>query len=142
MSTYYCHSCARAFGLIHEHQNNSLNLTGNSYLFGKYLKHHPPVNPSGIVSIYDDANYEKYKDFTISGSAAGAVEVDSRGRNNSIFFMGEEIGAKFEGGVFQGPADSVKVVLSHDTGKMHSYPIDSSPLQSAQCADCGAPIIV
>ena len=142
MNTYFCFSCARSRGLIHDYKNQTVNLTGDSYLLGKFLRHTEPVTDSGVVSVYNDPTYENYEGLTISGSASGAVEIDHRGRQNSIFYAGRDIGATYRDGVFQCPADCVKVVISHDTGKLHSFPVESQPLQSARCADCGAPIIV
>lgn len=142
MSTYYCHSCARDRRLVHDHQNQTVNLTGSNYLLGKFLKHTEPVTNSGVVSTYDDPTYKNYEGLTISGSASGAVEIDQRGRQNSIYYAGKDIGATYLDGVFQCPADAVKVVLTHDTGIMHSFPINSHDLQSTKCLDCGTPILI
>ena len=141
MSNYYCHTCARSLGLLTGMSTGSLNLTGNSYLLGKYEKHTQIPTGDGVVSIYDDPSYNVYHDYTISGCLSGSLELDSQNRKNLIWYAGQDIGVTYEDQTLVFPADTVKVVLPEATGKLHSFPVNSSNYTSSSCINCGKLIL-
>jgi hypothetical protein len=70
-SKYYCHSCAIRLGHVTPITTSSPDLTGNSYLFSKYLKHTMPTNYGGVLSIFDRPEYSQYQGYTVTGSLSG-----------------------------------------------------------------------
>lgn len=144
MSTYYCYSCRVALGLYNPPADpESLNLTGNAYLLGKFVEHtipasgaHKPKN-----SIYSDPTYETYKGYYVSGSASGSLEILSDGKKNLIWYAGTPLGPAFETGAFAFMGETVKIVFPENTGKLHHFHVDSQNYLTAVCANCGGPVL-
>jgi hypothetical protein len=120
---------------------DKLNLTGTQYQLDKFIKHTMPTNLSGLVSVFDQSPYEKYKGYTVSGSLSGSVEKDDKGRTNIVWYAGKNIGVTFDNGRFLADADTVKVVLIDNEVRVHSFPVDSFKLEKKKCANCGADIL-
>ena len=137
MTDYYCHECAVAIGLVTPIDSETVSLTGTSYQLDKYLKHTMPVSETGKVSIFDDPDYEKIKDYAVTAALSGVVEVDSKGRTNLIWYAGEEVGITYRDGAYYAPADSVKVVFHDDQHKIHTFPVESQIEQVRKCKRCG-----
>lgn len=133
MSEYYCHACAVKNGAVQP--TVTTNLTGSNYQLEKFFKHTAPTGHHAINSVFSDKSYAKYRDYTISGSLSGGVEIDDQGRTNIIWYAGEEVGLTHSGS-FTIPASGVKIVLHHDDAKVHTYPFN--PPQTQYCKTCGA----
>ena len=142
MSKFYCHKCAlllNAYTPVVE--PDSLNLTGSQYQLSKFLKHTTPVTCAGVVSVFYNSEYDKYKEFTVTTSASGSVEVDGQGRTNIIWYAGRDIGITYNDGRFMTTTDVVKVVLHNDNLKVHSFPVDSFRYETRKCMMCGNDIL-
>lgn len=86
---------------------------------------------------------QAYERYIVTILAAGAVEVDDRGRINVIWVAGRTVGFQFNWGqLMSPPQDAVKVVLSSDTGLVHAFPAHSTTSTGAQCADCGRAVVI
>jgi hypothetical protein len=133
MSDYYCHSCAVKLGLITP--TITANLTGSNYQLEKFIKHTAPTGRYSINSVFDDPNSSKYRDYTISGSLSGCLEIDGGGRKNLLWYAGEHVGLTYSG-AFTVPASGVKLVFHEDDTKIHSYPFN--PPEVKHCKECGA----
>jgi hypothetical protein len=137
MTDYYCHECAVAIGMVIPINAETLSLTGTSYQLDKYLKHTMPVSGTGKVSIFDDPDYEKIKDYAVTVALSGAVEVDSKGRTNLIWYAGEKVGVTYRDDAYYALADSVKVVFHDDQYKIHTFPVESQIGEVRKCKQCG-----
>jgi len=82
MSEYYCHGCAVKNGLVKP--TITASLTGSAYQLEKFIKHTAPTENYAINSVFDTADYGKYRDYTISGALSGCVEIDNEGRSNIL----------------------------------------------------------
>jgi hypothetical protein len=131
-----------AIGMVTPINSETLSLTGTSYQLDKYLKHTMPVPAAGKVSIFDDPNYQKIRNYTVTAALSGAVEVDSKGRINVIWYAGEEVGVTYHDGTYNAPADSVKVVFHDDQYKIHTFPVESQIEQVRKCKGCGKVILI
>lgn len=141
-NTYYCHDCSiKRWGANHNH--TTTNLTGSTYTLGKFLKHTipPPLSGSPIVSVFNDGDYPKYSGYVVNAMASGSTEVDYQGRRNVIWYAGKDVGVLYSGSTFTASTDTVKVVLAHDATKVHPFSVESGPLLTETCTDCGRPII-
>lgn len=141
MSEYYCHRCALAQPLFTPVQVDALNLTGSQYQLEKFVRHTMPTDYSGLLSVFDNPAYDKYKGFTVNGSASGSVERDDKGRTNIVWYAGQNIGVTYRDGVFFTTADTVKVVLVNNQIRIHSFPVDSFKYEKKKCKICGGDII-
>jgi hypothetical protein len=143
MNTYYCYKCASASGILPSTDVKSLNLTGSSYLLQKFMEHTVPSAGAGKTknSLYDDATYDAYKNYCVSGSASGSVEIQPDGKKNLIWYAGEKLGPSFENGTFNFDGDTVKIVYPENTGKLHHFHVDSNDYKTVVCATCGGPLL-
>jgi hypothetical protein len=143
MSTYYCHSCAHALGHYPATSPESVNLTGSNYQLQKFVKHTTPATGGwvGKNSIYSDPTYETYKNYYVSGSLSGSLEIDAHGRKNVIWYASSSLGTGWRNGtpVFSG--DAVKIVLPEDDQKVHHFHVEASGYQKTLCSKCGNPIL-
>jgi len=143
MSTHYCHSCALALGHYPATNPEVVNLTGSNYQLQKFVKHTTPGTGSwvGKNSIYADPTYEAYKNYYVSGSLSGSLEIDANGRKNVIWYASSSLGTCWQNGapVFSG--DAVKIVLPEDDQKVHHFHIEASGYKMTACAKCGNPIL-
>jgi len=130
----YCHPCAAARQLLYPLTADPLTST---YQWDKYAKHTVPDPTEKLQSIFNTASTQGYADYLIDTQAAGAVEVDTRGRTNIILAARKEVGLRFEHGQPVAPEDAIKVVLSSEAGRIHGFSIESGPFRGATCADCG-----
>jgi hypothetical protein len=130
----YCHACAAARQIFYPLQADPLTST---YQWDKYAKHTVPDPTEKLQSIFHTASTQGYADYLIDTQAAGAVEVDARGRINIILAAGKEVGLRFEHGKPVAPEDAIKVVLTSEAGLVHGFTIASGPFSGATCADCG-----
>jgi|APCry1669189241_1035207.scaffolds.fasta_scaffold09463_1 hypothetical protein len=131
MSTYYCHSCAVKLGLITP--TTTANLTGCNYQLEKFIKHTTPIGSYSINSIFDDPNYSKYRDYTISGSLSGCLEIDDKGRKNLLWYAAEQVGLTYSG-AFTVPASGIKIVFHDNDTRIHTYPFN--PPEVKYCKEC------
>lgn len=141
MKQYYCQKCVRDQGLIARIDTNSLNLTGSNYLFEKFEKHTKIPTGTDYISVYNDPTYQNYKGYTISGSLSGFLEIDEKNRKNLIWHAEKYIGVTYDGGNLIFPIDAVKVVLPEDTGRLHSFPVNSNNYSSEFCISCARQIL-
>lgn len=118
------------------------NPLATQYQLGKYLKHTIPDPTDKLQSIFATASPRRYKDYIVDTLAAGAVEQDARGRLNIILAAGWEMGVRFEYGQPVAPQDAIKVVLSSEDGRVHSFTVESGPIRGATCPDCGRGMVV
>jgi hypothetical protein len=139
MATRYCHKCASSKGFLVGGLPSGL--TGTAYQVGKFLKHTVPSSSSQTTGVFTDPGYHAYSRYMISSSASGSVEIDDSGRTNVVWYAGKHIGASWVGGQPVFPADAVKLVLSHDSSKVHAFPVSSVAYQGEKCASCGDPIL-
>jgi hypothetical protein len=107
------------------------------YQLKKYTKHTVPDPSDNLQSIFATASTQRYEDYILASVAAGAVEPDARGRTNIILAAGKAVGFRFEYGQLVAPQDAVKVVLSSEEGRVHSFTVESGPFRGATCPDCG-----
>ena len=136
----YCHPCAKACGLVADIYTS--DMSRSQYQVDKIIKHTTlPTSSSKLISVFQSTNLSEYAEYVVSTAAAGAVEVDSRGRRNVIWVFGREIGYTFRGGVIQHPDDGMMLALSSDPLKAHLIPSNSADLQKATCSKCGGPAI-
>ncbi len=139
MNKYYCHECAISLGLYTP--SESYNLTGTIYQLGKIMKHNQPTGTFPFLnSVYNDPTIQQYIDYHITGSLAGMLEIDQKGRKNIIWYAGREIGVIYENGNYLAPADGVKIVLSEDPLRIHHYAIAGNPNSIQYCINCGKPL--
>lgn len=145
MSTYYCHTCALIDGIYTPPCDPTLiNLTGSAYTLRKYVEH--TVEASGshktINSIYADPTYGTYKDYYVSSSLSGSVEVQADGKKNLIWHAHQSLGPAFETGSFKFSGEAVKVVFAENTGKLHHFHVNANDYATAVCAKCGCAILL
>jgi hypothetical protein len=140
MSTHYCHECAITLGHLRPLEP-ATNLTGSINTLKKYFKHTVPPASGSVISVFDQPDYDAYKDYVVTTLASGSVEVDSSGRYNILWVAGKQTGFTFINGVAQGPTDAVKVVLHTNPESIHAFPTGSVEFISATCARCGNPIV-
>lgn len=140
MSTYYCHNCGILLGLL-QPIDPITNLTGSVVTLQKFYKHTVPSSAPGIISTFEQPDYQTYKDYIVNSSASGSVERDDRGRVNIVWCAGRQTGFTYINGVLQSPTDGVKLVLHTDRARMHAYPTGSVGFAFQVCANCGRPII-
>ena len=135
MSIYYCHDCSVSLGLTVPQIPTSL--TGTNYQLERYIKHTAPTGTYFVNSIFDDPTYPTYNNYIVTGTISGLLEVDNRNRNNLIWYAGERTGVEYRNGVFFAPANGIKIVLSHNSAKIHAFPITDMPGTVNYCANCG-----
>jgi len=140
MSEYYCHECGAKLGHINPSDPETC-FSGTSYQVEKYIKHTVPPSCSGTVSIFEDPDFQQYRDYIINTAASGCVEIDNKGRTNMVWYAGRETGFTFKDGGLVSPADAVKLVLHEDKDKIHAFPTDSAEISTKNCGLCGSPII-
>jgi hypothetical protein len=136
MSTHYCHDCAIRIGHIAPIDASVPSLTGSQYQLKKFIKHTAPEKYDGLISIFFSDEYAKYRDFSISGSLSGNLEIDTLGRRNLVWYAGRDIGFTYQDGIYQVPNDAVKVVLPEDAGKIHAYPVNYELQYFEKCREC------
>jgi hypothetical protein len=137
-----CHQCGISQGLISPHPDETLNLTGTTYKYDKYMKHTAPHNQPGFISVFDDPTYEAYRNYYINASYSGCVEIDDNNRVNIVWYAGEENGVSEDEGVPIINTDSVKIVLFDDRNRVHCYPVASgTTLAATSCELCGSPVV-
>lgn len=136
MSKYYCHVCAINLGLLSP-ANPETDFTGSSYQLGKFIKHTvpPTTPPRKLVSYFDSKEYDDYKDYIVSATHSGSVEIDNNNKTNVILVAGKNDGFAEKSGSAIIPNDSVKVVLHTDPFKIHAFPTSSGDFSLKQCAN-------
>jgi hypothetical protein len=77
----------------------------------------------------------------VNSAASGAVQIDEAGRRNIIWYAGKVVGAAFKSGVPQVPTDTVKLVLSSETAKIHAFSMSPTEVRARTCVRCGQPIL-
>ena len=140
MSTYYCHDCARALGHLSSMYTSSL--TGSSYQWDKYRKHTMPTPQSQYASVFDNPSTQGYQSYVVNSAASGGVEFDDLGRRNIYWYAGREIGVLWMDGIPEAPTDTVKLVLSSETQRIHAMSVNSQHLSTAFCASCGKHVLI
>jgi len=141
MEDYYCHKCSVELGHLNSGSVDHINFTGSSYQLGKYLKHTLPPTQSGLISVFDDPEYSAYSSYTINTLASGSTQFDQHHRKNVIWYASESVGITYQDGVPHCPADTIKVVLSHDDNKIHTFPVNSGDLITKTCKRCGTNVL-
>lgn len=133
---HYCHDCAIQLGLITPIDPTIPSLTGSNYQFEKFVKHTAPANYGGLISVFFWQDYPLYRDFTISGTISGSLQIDDLNRKNLIWYAGREIGITYENGVYTLPNDAVKVVLSDISTGIHAFPVNFELQYVERCRSC------
>ena len=135
---YYCNQCAVSNRIISPFNAKSSNLTGTAYQCGKFMKHTAPKGTfQGKNSIFLCPTYEKYKEYIITGSISGMVEVDEFGRKSIIWYAGRETGVLYIDGDYVAPENGVRIVLPEDSKKIHAYPFSGLLNKKHICSICG-----
>ena len=137
--TYYCHGCGRQLGLIPDPPTGKVVRSAEQYR--KHHKHTVPDSRYSIQSVFSEPSTSAYATHLVDAMAAGAVEVDDQGRTNIIWAAGRETGFRYEFGHLIRPSDAVKVVLSSNTGVVHTFPEHSTSFSAGLCEECGAQIV-
>jgi hypothetical protein len=138
MSTkIYCHRCAVALSVIKPIDPALPSLTGSSYQFEKFTKHTAPSDYNGLVSVFFTNEYPIYRDYTISGTLSGSVQVDIFNRKNLVWYAGKQIGITYNNGKYEMPTDAVKVVLSENDLTIHAFPVNYTLQYINRCLCCG-----
>jgi hypothetical protein len=132
----YCHACAIRLGLVQPIDVTVQNLTGSNYQFEKFMKHTAPLKYAGIVSVFFWQDYPLYRNFTISGSISGILQIDDQNRKNWIYYAGRDIGITYEDGKYKLPNDAVKVVLSDNPTGIHAFPVSFELQYVERCPEC------
>jgi hypothetical protein len=142
MAIYYCHACAVLLKAVQPLCSLTIDLTGTQYQLEKFLKHTAPANMNGFISVYDDPSYPQYKDWSVTASLSGCVEIDDASRKNIIWYAGKTIGVSYDHGTPVCRDDTVKLVLPEYASSTHSFPVLSgSYLQTLKCNNCGCDVI-
>ena len=134
---HYCHDCAIRLGHLAPIDASLPSLTGSNYQFLKFTKHTAPQKYDGVISVFFWDQYPLYRDFSISGSLSGNLEIDTLGRKNLVWYAGRDIGFTYKNGVYEIPNDAVKVVLSEDPAKIHTFPVNYELQYFEKCRECG-----
>ena len=140
MPTYYCHSCGRSLG--HFQNIKTSSLTGSTYQLEKLIKHHFPDSKYPFHSIFNSPSTEMYRNYVVSASCSGGIEIDDKGRRNIIWVAGKKIGASYKNGIFHKPQDAIKVVQSSDPDKIHAFTESSTKFTTQFCSNCGSTVVV
>jgi len=145
MSTYYCHYCAVRAGVYAQPGDPSaINLTGSAYTLRKFIEH--TVAASGanktINSIYADPTYDAYRNYYISASLSGSVEVQPDGKKNLVWHAHQSLGPAFKTGSFKFHGETVKVVYAENTGKLHHFHVNAHDYATQICAACGCAVLL
>lgn len=133
---HYCHDCALRLGLFTPYDTSTLNLTGNAYQFGKFMKHTLPTGYAGVLSVFNRPDYAPYLDYTVTSLLSGCAEIDSQGRTNMIWYAGKNTGLTFNNGKFYCADDAIKVVLHNDVTLIHSFPANYGLHYVSRCLNC------
>lgn len=139
---YYCHECASE--IYNPIDISEINLTGSLYQLGKFIKHTIAKPLLGITSSYYDTSYSAYNEYTINALASGSLEVIKQGDNikyNYVYFADKNIGCQYINGKATMEEDAVKVVLTNDRIKIHSFSTGSFGIQNNICTKCGKSLI-
>jgi hypothetical protein len=137
MTTRYCHECSAKNGWLGAPPSS---LTGSAYQLEKFFKHTVPPTGSGIITIFDDPSYKNYAEYSVHTAVSGSLEIDAQGKRNIVWVAERTLGTLFVNGVLQGGVDAVKIVLAHDSAKVHLFPTASAGIAASTCAECGARI--
>jgi len=136
MCKYFCHKCSITNGII-PGKLDDFNPTGSTYQLEKFVKHTLPPTASGTISVFNQDENKKFKDYLVNTLVSGSLEIDKKGRTNIVWIAGENTGFKYQDGEFQCNTDAVKVVLHNDELKIHGYPTGSAELTTKICEICG-----
>jgi hypothetical protein len=132
---FYCHECAARNSLMNA--ASPVSLTGTQYQLERFIKHTAPTGIYPVNSIFDDPTYNSYRNYVISSTASGCVQVDSAGRVNVIYVAGKTVGITVRNSTLVTPDDAVKVVLHDNQWKMHAFPTVSDTVNAQRCVECG-----
>jgi hypothetical protein len=138
---HFCHDCAVRLRHVSPIDAAVTSLTGSNYQFEKFTKHTAPAQYNGLVSVFFSQEYPRYRDFTISGSLSGGLQIDDKSRKNLVWYAGRDIGVTYENGIYKSPSDAVKVVLSEDPIGIHAYPVNYELEYFERCLECGRTLL-
>lgn len=138
-STYYCLRCASSVSGSAPIETSAL--TGSQYQLDKIIKHTAPQKQYQLNSVFASPDFQMYKDWIVSSSVSGALEVDERGRHNLLYVAGQTVGVTYVSGSFHTHCDTVKVVLPYSSGSIHAFPTSAADLTRTSCAKCGGPAV-
>lgn len=137
---HYCPECAVHLKLVNPIDATTQNLTGSIYQFEKFVKHTAPIEYRGIISVFFGQDYPLYRDYTISGSLSGSLQIDDQNRRNLIWYAGRDIGITYENGLYKVPNDAVKVVLADNPTGIHAFPVNYELQYAEKCLECNRPL--
>lgn len=140
MSNYYCYKCAVTNGLVFPVDPDPLNLTGTTYQLGKYIKHTTHPSQKGYITIFGDPSYDNYRDYIVTGTISGMLEIDDWNRKNFIWYGGHQTGFEYTNGSHIAPISGVKIVCSENDQQIHAFPIAGVSGLIYNCAICGRPL--
>jgi hypothetical protein len=139
MSRYYCHQCAIKLG--HIGNPTTEDVLGTTYQMKKFIKHTVPSTKYDLVSIFNDPSTQRYQDYIVEGFASGCYEINDHGRGSITLIAAPSAGARYRSGIFELPENAVRIVLSSNPQRLHTFPVSSTTLPAGFCAECGEPII-
>ena len=137
MPKYYCYQCAISNGLISPIEVDSLNLTGTYYQLEKFIKHTTHPSEKGLITIFEDPDYQRYRGYMVTGTISGMLEIDDRSRKNFIWYGGYQTGFEFIGGNYIAPVSGIKIVYLEDGERIHAFPISGISGLIYNCDACG-----
>jgi len=137
---HFCHDCVIRHSLINPIDTTIQNLTGSAYMLEKFVKHTAPLDYRGIVSVFFSQDYSCYRDFTISSTVSGSLQVDDQNRKNWIWYAGHDVGITYQNGIYSLPNDAIKVVLSDNPTGIHAFPVNYELQYVERCYLCGKPL--
>ena len=135
MPEYLCHACASAQNYLRSIQTGSLLQT--QYQLDNYIKHTVPDPQYNWQSVFASPSTQSFANYVVSSSLSGSLEFDDKGRTNIIWVAGSLTGFQYSSGQLLYPQDSVKVVLSTSTSKIHAFPQSSTQFSAGRCRQCG-----
>ena len=137
--TYHCAKCTDAKGLRPSAPSTDFLLT--SYQRDKHTKHTVPSSSHTVQSVFDDPSEAYYQQTLLQAYRYGALEATSRG-TDILFCPSTQstVGYKQQWGTHVARQDTIRVVLSSDSVKVHAFLNASSDHTQHRCGTCGGPL--
>ncbi len=142
MKKCYCSNCSKDFPYFKQFRNNFIiDPLGSTYQQDKFHKHTVGSTQYPVVSIFNDPSTKQYEDYLINASHWGVYIMDDKGRESIVLFAGKPTGITYINGQPELQTDSIIIVQSSESSKLHLYPISSTNFSTGNCEDCGISII-
>ena len=137
----YCARCATLCGA--RPAAPTTDFLASAYQRDKHVKHTVAAPSHTAQSIFDNATPEYYQATLMEAYLRGAVQVSSKG-TDLLFCPSTQssLGFKQAYGSYIGPQDTVRVVQTGNTIKVHAFLNASSDHSGNTCSNCGGPLFV